>query len=68
MENTLEKITELEEKITTSINLLEIVKGYCEHNFDKGESVCAIISLLDVVLNDQKNLAQHFDELVLQMA
>ena len=61
MENTLKNITALEEKITMSINLLEIAKGYCEYNFDKGEEVIALHSIIDIVLEIQQKLANELE-------
>ena len=64
MENTLNKFTQIEEKITLSLDLLEIAKGYCEYNFDKGQEVAALRSILEILFETQKNLADKIDELV----
>ena len=64
MENTLNNLVQLEEKITLSLDLLEVAKGYCEYNFDKGQEVVAICSILEVVLEAQRELADKLDELV----
>ena len=64
MENTLNNLIKLEEKITLSLDLLEVAKGYCEYNFDKGQEVVAICSILEVVLEAQKELADTIDSLM----
>lgn len=64
MENILNNLVQLEEKITLSLDLLEVAKGYCEYNFDKGQEVVAICSILEVVLEAQRELADKLDELV----
>ena len=64
MENILKSITSIEEKITFSINLLEIAKNYCEYNFDKGQEVAAIGTLLTVILEAQKHVADSIDDLI----
>lgn len=64
MEKMLTTITQIEEKITLSIDLLEIAKDYCEFNFDKGQEVVAIGTILKVVLEEQKELADKIDDLM----
>ena len=64
MENILKSLTSIEEKITLSIDLLEIAKNYSEHNFDKGQEVIALGSLLEVVLEVQKHVADSLDGLI----
>ncbi len=63
MENILKKVLLLEEKITRSIDLLEIAKDYCSANFDKGREVSAIGTILDVVLDTQLELADELDDI-----
>ena len=64
MENTLNNLTILEEKVTLSLDLLEIAKGYCEHNFDKGQEVVAICSIIDVIAKIQKDIAGNLDKIM----
>lgn len=64
MENILNNITFLEEKVTLSLDLLEIAKGYCEHNYDKGPEVVAVGSIMDVIAKVQKDIADDIDKLV----
>lgn len=63
MENILKKTTLIEEKITLSLDLLEVAKGYCEKNFDKGKEVVALSSVIDILIDVQKNIADFIDEL-----
>ena len=63
MENILNKFSKIEEKITLSMDLLEVAKGYCEYNFDKGQVVVALNSILEIILKNQKELADQLDEL-----
>ena len=44
----------MEEKINLCINLLEIAKTYCDFNYDKTAEVPIIGSLLEIILNIQK--------------
>lgn len=64
MEKMLEKMTLLEEKIMLSIDLLEIAKKYCECNFDKGNEIVSVGSLLTLVLKEQKELADSIDDII----
>ncbi len=64
MENSLEILNSLEEKIISSIDLLEIAKNYCEYNFDKSQEISAMGTLLNIVLNEQRQLANCIDELM----
>lgn len=60
----MEKIITLEEKINLGIDLLEVVKTYCEFNYDKSEAISAINSVLKIVLETQKEVANLLDGLV----
>ena len=63
MKNMLDTLSTIEEKVMLCIDLLEIAKNYCESNFDKGQ-VSAVGTILKVVLDEQKSLADSLDELV----
>lgn len=64
MKNMLDTLSTIEEKVTLCIDLLEIAKNYCESNFDKGQELSAVGTILKVVLDEQKSLADSLDELV----
>lgn len=63
MENILEKIQLFEEKVTRTIDLLEIAKDYCSANFDKGREISAVGTILNVVLDTQLKLADELDDI-----
>ncbi len=60
----LEKVTSIEEKIMLSIDLLEIAKKYCESNFDKGNEIVSIGSLLGVILREQRDIVDSVDDII----
>ncbi len=64
MEKMLEKVTSIEEKIMLSIDLLEIAKKYCESNFDKGNEIVSIGSLLGVILREQRDIVDSVDDII----
>ncbi|DAB00349.1 TPA: hypothetical protein CPT89_08460 [Candidatus Gastranaerophilales bacterium HUM_11] len=64
MKNMLDTLSTIEEKVMLCIDLLEIAKNYCERNFDKGQELSAVGTILQVVLGEQKSLADSLDELV----
>ena len=64
MEKMLEKLGLVEEKIIRTLDLLEIARSYCEHNFDKGEEIVALSSLLGVVIERNKELVDYIDDLI----
>ena len=57
----MENIIEFEQKMNTNIDLLEIAKDYCEFNLDKSVTPSTLISLIDIVLQNQKKLINDFD-------
>ena len=60
------KITNLEEKMYINIDLLKIAKDYCEFNADKSCTTSSLLSLIEIVLNNQKSMAENFDEIMLE--
>lgn len=63
MQNLSEKISQLEEKVLRSIDLLEIAKDYCSANFDKSKKISAVGTIVDVILDTQLNLAEELDNI-----
>ena len=63
MENTLKNALFLEEKVSLSLDLLEVAKGYCAYNFDKGQELVALSSVIDILIDVQKDIAGFLDEL-----
>lgn len=63
MQNLSEKISQLEEKVLRSIDLLEITKDYCSANFDKSKEISAVGTIVDVILDTQLKLAEELDNI-----
>ena len=61
MEDLIEKISHIEEQITLNIDLLEIAKSYCEHNFDKASEISTLGTIIGIILDEQQRLARSFD-------
>ena len=57
-------ISYLEEKINSNIDLLEIAKKYCEFSYDSVDATVPLISLVEVLLKNQHDIAEKFDSLV----
>ena len=51
----------MEEKINLCIDLLEIAKAYCDFNFDKSSEILTVRSLLNVILETEKEIAKEYD-------
>lgn len=60
----IKEITDLEQKLNTGLDLLEVAKTYCEFNYDKADELSAISSVLDVVIQIQKSAAITLDNLL----
>ena len=63
MQNLSEKISQLEEKVLRSIDLLEIAQDYCSANFDKSKEISAVGTIVDVILDTQLKLAEELDNI-----
>lgn len=59
-----DSILNLEQKITFSINLLEVAKSYCDFHYDKSQEFIALSSVLDVLLKNQRELAGKLDGII----
>lgn len=64
MENTLNKIASIEERITQNVNLLEIAKAYCEFNCDKSDEISSLFSILEIILTEQKKLVSEVEAML----
>lgn len=66
MENilNLEKIARMEEKISHGVNLLEITKTFCECNYDQSKEIPALISILEVILDNQRMLLDALEDIL----
>lgn len=63
MENMFKKITQSERKIISCINLLQIAKNYCEYNYDKGNEIVSLGTLLEVILEEENELLNNIDDI-----
>ena len=52
---------DFEALIADNIDLLEIAKDYCEYNHDKSIAMATMRTMLNVILKNQKNIAQKLD-------
>ena len=52
----LEKIIAIEEKTNLSLDLLELVKSYCEQNYDKCAEFATMLSVIDLALKNQRDI------------
>ena len=59
----MEEIAYLEEQLNINIDLLKIAKDYCEFNNDNISSTSSLLSLLDIVLENQKIILSKLDKL-----
>ena len=60
----IKEITDLEQKLNTGLDLLEVAKIYCEFNYDKSDELSAVSSVLDIVIQIQKSAAVTLDNLL----
>ena len=51
----------MEEKINKTLDLLEILKAYCDFNYDKNVEIPTIGTVVEIALENQKELAKEFD-------
>ena len=59
----MEKIINIEEQMNANVDLLQIARDYCEFNIDKSATIGFLISLIEIILENQKNIVANFDEL-----
>lgn len=57
-------IAYLERKINAVIDLLEIAKKYCEAGNDSVDSIVPLVSLIEVMLTSQRDIAEKFDNML----
>ena len=59
----MEKIIDIEEQININTDLLKVAKDYCEFNIDKSSTIGFLIPLIEIILQNQKNILAHFDNI-----
>lgn len=57
----MEKIIELEHQLNINMDLIKIAKTYCEFNFDKSDELCTLISILEVISDNQQKVTKALD-------
>ena len=57
----MKKIIELERQLNANTDLLEITKAYCEHNFEKSNELSTLITILEIILDNQKKATKTLD-------
>lgn len=62
--NDIDEITTLVQKVTLGVDLLEVAKCYCEHNYDKSDELPVLVSVLEIILDVQKEVADRVDNLL----
>lgn len=62
--NKIEQIIDLEKLLNSNTDLLEIAKVYCESNCNKSPEVSSLISILEIVLKNQKNVIRKLDTFI----
>lgn len=60
----MQKYITIEEKMIINTDLLQIAKDYCEFNGDKSRTTSSLLSLIEVMLNNQKSINADFDEIM----
>lgn len=61
----MEKIMDIEQQINVNMDLLKIAKDYCEFNVDNSRKICSLMSLIEIILQNQKSIVSDFDKLTL---
>ena len=59
---------EIEREIYLNTDLLEIAKDYCEFNIAKDDSLGTLLSLLEIMLHNQKKIIHKLDTTKLKEA
>ena len=61
----MEKFMDIEQQINVNMDLLIIAKDYCEFNIDHSKKICSLMSLIEIMLQNQKSIVSNFDKLTL---
>lgn len=61
----MEKIIDIEEQMNINVDLLQIARDYCEYNIENSHATTSLMSLLEIMLQKQRNIVADFDELML---
>ena len=58
----IKKLTELEEQLNVSRDLMEVAYSYCISNVEKSDEMSTLSSILDLILKSHKDLSQKLEE------
>ena len=61
----MEKFLGIEEQININADLLQIARDYCEFNIDNSKVVSPLLSLIEILLQNQRNIVVDIDEVKL---
>ena len=61
----MEKILGIEEQININADLLQIARDYCEFNIDNSKIASILLSLIEILLQNQRNIVADIDEITL---
>ena len=62
----MEKLLGIEEQININADLLQIARDYCEFNIDNSKVVSPLLSLIEILLQNQRNIVVDIDEVKLK--
>lgn len=62
----MEEIIDFEQRLNTNTDLLEIAKDYCEFNIDKEKSMGSLMSLLEILLCNQRKIISELDKSIIK--
>ena len=62
----MEKIIDIEEQMNINVDLLQIARDYCEYNIENSKIASPLLSLIEILLHNQKNIVADIDEVVLE--
>lgn len=54
-------LMEIEAQLNSTKDLTEIAYTYCVANYDKALEVSALVSILEIILNSQKEMIRELD-------
>ena len=61
----MEKILGIEEQININADLLQIARDYCEFNIENSKVASILLSLIEILLQNQRNIVADIDEITL---
>jgi len=62
-----EILNNVEQKINTNLDLLEIAKTFCDSNYEKATEIASLDSIIEIILANQKELTKDFDKFLISL-